>query len=152
MKYKFFHIPVIHSEAAETALNQFCDSHHVLKVDRQLIDCGTDSLWAVCISWSTNTGSLTANNTTGKRKPAIDYKEVLSEDDFAIYVQLRELRKHIAEQEGTAVYNIFTNEQLAKLVTGKIRTKADMSQIKGIGQAKMEKYADYFLKCLNEHL
>lgn len=40
----------------------------------------------------------------------IDYKDVLSERDFALYAQLRNLRKFLSEQEGVPTYALFTND------------------------------------------
>jgi hypothetical protein len=50
----------------------------------------------------------------------VDYKEVLNEADFAVFSRLRDLRKVIAEKEAVPAYAIFTNEQLAAMVTGKV--------------------------------
>ena len=52
--------------------------------------------------------------TKGKR---IDYRDVLSEADFAVFKRLREWRKQVAAAEGVPVYTVFTNEQLATIVT-----------------------------------
>ena len=50
--------------------------------------------------------------------PKIDYKEVLNEVDFAVFARLRDLRKVISDKEAIPAYSIFTNEQLAAMVTG----------------------------------
>jgi hypothetical protein len=50
----------------------------------------------------------------------VDYKEVMNEADFAVFSRLRDLRKVIAEKEAVPAYAIFTNEQLAAMVTGKV--------------------------------
>ena len=78
-------------------------------------------------------------------KSRIDYKEVLSPEDFELFSRLRELRKSIADVEGIPPYAVFTNEQLAEMARTKVKTKSDMSKINGIGDAKMKKYADRFL-------
>jgi superfamily II DNA helicase RecQ len=38
------------------------------------------------------------------------------------------------------VYAVFTNEQLAKMVTGGVVTKAALEKIDGVGEAKATKY------------
>ncbi len=43
-----------------------------------------------------------------------------------------------------------TNEQLGQIATNKPRTQTDLQQIAGIGQAKVEKYDDRFLKIICE--
>ena len=50
-------------------------------------------------------------------KQRVDYKEVLSPADFALFAKLRDWRKATAEQEGIPVYAVLTNEQLAAIAT-----------------------------------
>ena len=78
----------------------------------------------------------------------MDYREVLPPQDFAVFVKLRDLRKELAQAESVPVYLIFTNEQLAQMVQGKVETKAALEKIEGIGEARLEKYGPRFLDCL----
>lgn len=99
MRYKFFHVRVLVAEAEEQALNLFCTQHHVLQMDKQFVADGANSFWAICVSWSENNGSLVAaTQNPSSRKNKIDYKEVLNEADFAIYLRLRDLRKQVSER------------------------------------------------------
>jgi superfamily II DNA helicase RecQ len=81
--------------------------------------------------------------------PKVDYKEVLSSEDFAVFAKLRDLRKVISEKEAVPAYSIFTNEQLAAMVTGKVDTLAAMGTIPGVGAARIDKYGAAFLAALN---
>lgn len=150
MRYKFFYVRVLAADVEEEALNLFCAQHHILQVDRQFVADGANSFWAICVSWSENNASLAATQINITRKNKIDYKDVLSAAEFAIYLRLRDLRKQVSEREGVAIYNIFTNEQMAEMVQARVCSKASMGQINGIGTAKLEKYADEFLACLLE--
>ncbi len=80
--------------------------------------------------------------------PKVDYKEVLSAEDFAVFSKLRDLRKALAEKEAIPAYSIFTNEQLAAMVTGKVESQAALAKIEGIGAARIEKYGAAFLTVL----
>ncbi|OAI14086.1 MULTISPECIES: HRDC domain-containing protein [Methylomonas] len=145
MKYQFFRIPVADSAQAEAELNAFCAQHKVASIDKQFVAAGADSCWAFCIAYL----EKAALSDIGKPKPAkIDYREVLDEADFAIYARLRDLRKTLADQEGTPPYNIFTNEQLAAMVQQRIRSKSGILSLPGVGQGRVDKYADAFLACL----
>ena len=84
------------------------------------------------------------------KTPKIDYREVLSEKDFAKYVKLRDLRKKFAEKEGTPAFTIFTNEQLAELAKMDHPTLTKMETIPGIGKSRIEKYGKVFLQELNQ--
>ena len=85
-----------------------------------------------------------------KAKEAVDYRQVLSEEDFTRYARLRDLRKQLAEAEGVPAYTIFTNAQLAAMVTQRVSQASDMINIEGVGQAKRDKYGAAFLPILLE--
>ena len=104
MRHKFFHIPVLHAEQAENELNQFCGQHRIAHVEKQFVDQAENSFWAICVTWLQGEGGMPASPNGFSRKPKIDYKEVLSEDEFRLFSKLRDLRKTLAEQEGTPVY------------------------------------------------
>jgi superfamily II DNA helicase RecQ len=72
----------------------------------------------------------------------------LSEPDFAVYAQLREVRKRLAADEAVPVYAICTNRQLAEMAKNRVSTVADLKQIDGFGDAKTEKYGDPFLAAI----
>jgi superfamily II DNA helicase RecQ len=80
----------------------------------------------------------------------VDYKELLSASDFALFSQLRDYRKSLAESEGKPVYTFFTNEQLAAIVQKKANSKAALKSIDGIGDAKIEKYGEAILKIMQD--
>ena len=117
MRHKFFYIPVLHAAQAENELNQFCSQHRIAQVEKQFVNQAKNSYWAICVTWLQGDGAMPKPSNSTSRKPKVDYKEVLSEDEFRLFSQLRDLRKTLAEQEGTPVYNIFTNEQLAAMVS-----------------------------------
>jgi superfamily II DNA helicase RecQ len=60
------------------------------------------------------------------------------------------LRKALSEKEAIPAYSIFTNEQLAAMVTGKVDSLTSMSAIQGIGAARLEKYGKAFLALMAE--
>ncbi len=141
MKYAFFSINAFGGDAGHE-LNAFCSSRRILGVDKHFVQNGPDSYWAFCISYM----DQSAPSVQGKSK--IDYKDVLSEQDFTIYAELRTLRKAIAESNGVPAYAVFTNDQLATMVRDRITTRSDMAKIPGVGEAKVNKYADAFIQLL----
>jgi superfamily II DNA helicase RecQ len=146
MAFAFFTVPVRDSGEAEASLNGFLCSHKILTIDRRWVDDGANSFWSLCIDYlkSSSTGG---SRTLGLRNK-IDYKDVLKSDEFALYAKLRELRKQIAQAEAVPVYTIFTNEQLADMVRTKVTTRAALSKIEGVGDARIEKYGPRFLEVL----
>ena len=81
----------------------------------------------------------------------VDYREVLSPEQFALFVKLRALRQGIAKDEAVPVYMVFTNEQLAQMVRLETRSKADLDKIAGVGEARIQKYGERFLACAKQH-
>ena len=134
MRYKFYHIPAMSPDQAEAELNRFCTEHHVLQTEREFVADGSNSYWAICVMYSDNSGSLATSKDA--RKNRVDYKEILSTENFAIFSTLRDLRKQIADREGTPVYNVFTNDQLAEMVQQRITSKTALGTISGVGAAK----------------
>lgn len=80
----------------------------------------------------------------------IDYRAVLSPQEFIVYSKLRDERRAIAEAEGVPVYTVFSNAQLAEMVQRKVRTQQDLLAIEGVGQARVDRYAARILPHLVE--
>ncbi len=148
MAFKFFQIPIREFQAIEAELNAFLRGHRVLSVDRRWVDLGQDSFWSICVDYLD--GQAGAGLDARNKGRAKDYKEVLSPEDFTVFVRLRDLRKEVAQAEAVPVYTIFTNEQLAGMVQNRVRTKGDLETIAGVGDARIEKYGARFLACLSE--
>ena len=71
-------------------LNGFLRSHRVVAVEKQWCAEGADGYWNFCVEYLD--GSVVSDK-KNLPKSRIDYKEVLSEEDFSMYVKLRDLRK-----------------------------------------------------------
>lgn len=147
MSLHFFSIPALNGHQEQEAFNRFCATHSVLVVEHHLVQAGTASFWAVAVTL--RDGPKTEARTGMERGGAkIDYKEILSEADFAVFSTLRELRKETAQRDGVAVFTVFTNEQLAAMVTGRVTTLGALRGIEGIGESRAAKYGALFLESL----
>jgi superfamily II DNA helicase RecQ len=78
----------------------------------------------------------------------IDYRERFNPEEFAVFSRLREERKKWAAEEGTPVYVVFTNAQLAEMVTRRARSGAELRQIEGVGEARLQKYGARLVELL----
>ena len=124
MAFRFFCIPAVRSEAAETELNVFLRSQRVVEIKRRWIEQGSNSFWSFVVEYLESSAGSPAPFKTAPGKGRIDYREKFQPEDFAIFAKLRELRKLIAQEETVPVYTIFTNDQLAQMVETRTRTKA----------------------------
>lgn len=133
MLYKIFTVRLITGETKE--LNAFLKSHKILNVKEYFVDNGTDSFISFRVEY------IDKSEIDKSSKTKVDYKDILSKDDFSVYSDLRDIRKDLAEENGLPVYSIFTNEQLANIVKTKPKTKEKLKSISGIGESKIEKYS-----------
>jgi len=147
MALRFFAVPVNDSGAFEQDLNGFLASHKVVSIDRRLIDQGTNSFWAICVDYLSHAPGETNRNPNLSRN-RIDYKTVLPPEEFEVFSRLRQLRKDLAQLEAVPVYALFTNEQLAQMVQRRCHSRNDLAQIEGIGDSKIDKYAERLLPVL----
>ena len=154
MKLHFMTVPVFDSEQAEAELNRFLSSHRVLSISRELVTHEARCAWAICITYQDGQaggppkGAGSPAPSSGRRAPRVDYKEVLTSEQFQVFAQLRLLRKSLAEKDGVPVYNIFSNEQLAEMVVRQVCTLNQLEAIGGIGPARRQKYGQAFLERL----
>ncbi len=144
MKIHFFAIPALNPAESADELNQFCAGQKVIDLERQFVAAGSNSFWSICVCYQET------QHISKSRKGKVDYREVLNEQDFALFVTLRSLRKEQAEKEGVPPYALFTNEQLAEMIRGKVSTLQGLAEIKGVGEAKMEKYGRLFVDALGK--
>ena len=147
MGLRFFTIPIQGSAGPEGELNGFLSSHKVLAIERRWVDLGTNSFWAICVEYLNVSTIATSRDPTLSRN-RIDYKTILPQAEFDVFSQLRQLRKEMAQAEAVPVYALFTNEQLAQMVQRRCRTKSDLLGIEGVGEAKVEKYAERLIRIL----
>jgi len=152
LQYKFFIIPIKDLDAAEESFNRFLRTVRLLSTDRKFVENGENSFWALSVEYL---DSQKSEGSTGKgagRFKKIDYREILSPEDFALYAKLRDWRKSTGEKESVPLYTIFTNEQLAKMAQQKIKTLAELGALTGIGVARVDKYGSNILAVIQEQV
>ncbi len=150
LQYKFFIIPAANAEESESELNRFLGSVRVITIHREFIANGQNSYWAMAAEYLKDSSKESGAETAASGKKKVDYKEILSPEDFAVYSKLREWRKFAAAQENIPMYVILTNEQMAKIVEKRITTKAVLREIEGIGDARVKKYGEAVIGIMSE--
>ena len=138
MQLRFFTIPAVDSAAAEAELNALLAAGRVAGVERQFVAAGAASYWSVIVTLVDGPGPLPAGlKVRSERKT--DYRELLSEPDFAVFARLRALRKQVADAEAVPPYAVFTNEQLATMVRQRVTSAEALGQVEGVGPARVGK-------------
>lgn len=68
-----------------------------------------------------------------------------------LFEKLRTLRKQIADRDGVPPYVVFADNTLREMSDRLPTTRAQMLEIKGVGETKFEKYGSTFLDLLESH-
>ncbi len=149
MKIRVFRIPASGGGGAEEeAVNSFLEAERILSIDRQFVQDGANSAWALFISYEPGEGRPPPS----RRGRQVDYREVLSAEDFAVYAKLRSLRKTLAGGVGQPLYNLFNNEQLAEMVLRRVVSAQALGGIPGVGAGRVKKYGEDFLTLLRQEV
>ncbi len=148
MKLRFFRIP-LHGGEEEGELNRLLASERVAEFQKHLVtDAGTPC-WAIAVTLVSGEGEVRGRVSA---KAGVDYKALLPEDEFAVFAKLREARKQLSHAHGVATYTVATNQQLAEMVQGRVTSREAMARIRGVGEARMERYGDSLLAILGEEI
>ena len=147
MPYRVFSVPAAAPDEASQALNQFLASHRIVDIDKRFHADGDSVTWHFCVNYvskGTNDANASSKSTFG----GIDYKEVLSTEDFAVYSKLRDVRKAISQEKSIQLFTILTNKQMAELAKRRVKTLAEFRQVEGIGEKKAAAFGEQFLEAI----
>lgn len=96
--------------------------------------------------WSFSVSYVGGDALLPQKADKIDYKEVLTPEQFSVFCTLRERRKAIAKDESVPAYAIFTDKELAELAKLEELSVAAMQKVKGINSGRLEKFGDRMLR------
>ena len=147
LQIRTFVIPI--SDAGESAeeMNRFLRGHKVMEISHQLVNNEHGAMWCFCVKYIESAVFSPAAHFSGNK---IDYKQALSPEVFQIFSRLRELRKAIATEENIPAYAVFTDEELASLAKLPEITVQSMRSVKGVGDKKVERFAEKIITGLQE--
>lgn len=77
--------------------------------------------------------------------PAAQAGAGFSDEEQALFQQLRAVRKQLADQDGVPPFVIFSDATLRDMAARAPRTRAEMLNVNGVGQVKFAKYGEPFL-------
>ena len=146
MQIKIFNIPIGADESQTEEMNHFLRANKIIDVKKELAMFDGNSCWTFCITYmlASKPTELTNGKASGN-SPKVDYKEILSPEDFEKFSNFRKLRKQIADSEAVPAYAVFTDAELAELAKLSELTLVAMHNIPGIGKKKVDKYGNAFI-------
>lgn len=149
MQIKTFILPVSSENGELEDFNRFLRSVRILEVKKELVKVDCSIFWAVCVSYITihQSGSPVSSQ-FGKGK--IDYKDILSEEDFERFCNLRKIRKRLADDAAIPAFAVFTDAELVEISKIDKLTLSALKNIKGIGEKRIEKFGIQICGCAEE--
>lgn len=150
MPIRFFSISARSPDAnVQDDLNQFIAAHRIVTITKELVSEPEGAFWAIAVDYLPRGSAQAHPEKKRSNAKQVDFKEILEPADFALFAELREVRKQIATRESVPVYTIFTNQQLADIVTERVSSKASLAKVKGVGSSRVEKYGEEMLSCIH---
>ena len=83
---------------------------------------------------------------------AYSQKQITARYDKDLFARLRFLRKQIADKENIPPYVVFNDATLEEMAQFTPTTKAEMLDINGVGERKLERFGDAFMNLIQSHL
>ena len=87
-----------------------------------------------------------ARSTRSARDRRDAWRELLEEQDWPIFNELRDWRNKQAREEGIPPYVICTNRQLADIAHRRPESLSKLATVEGLGKAKLGRYGAALLK------
>ena len=145
MQIQTFTLPIFENKSQTEELNKFLRGHKIIDIENRFVENGEDSCWCFSIRYILgNNNESHAQKSLSSKPEKIDYKNELSEAAFTVFTKLREIRKQVAQQEAIPAYAVFTDAELAEISKLDYITSNKITEIRGIGAKRAEKYAHFF--------
>jgi ATP-dependent DNA helicase RecQ len=83
---------------------------------------------------------------------SVVHRRISDDPDKILFDKLKELRISLAQMQDVPPYIIFADTSLRQMAARRPTTKEEMLKITGVGEYKLKKYGDMFLKEIAEYL
>ena len=89
-----------------------------------------------------------------EERKALDHRQKIAKSgkfDVALFDKLRAVRRRIADEHGMPPYIIFSDKTLHEMSRRLPATASEMRQVSGVGDVKLERYGEAFMKEIRSH-
>ncbi len=128
----------------DSEFQNFIKDKNVISIRDYLIQTNNTPYLVLLVEYHLSDQAIQLKSTRRNSKNE-SWMKVLTESDMGLFNILREWRSEKSKNEGVPPYILFNNNQLAQIVKTRPQTKADLTKIEGIGNAKVEKYGQEIL-------
>ena len=126
-----------------SALERFLEHRDVVSVFEHFLTRDGEPMWAVMLGYRESPAGRPAVK-RGGAKP--DWRSGLSESDGQIFDLLRRWRNERAQKDGKPPYVLLTNKQIARVARSHPSSIAELRDVEGIGDARIESFGDELLE------
>ncbi len=144
MKIKLFTVPVTNVADFNDELNSFLSNNKIVELEKQLIQTSTGAYWCFFINYIEH---LSVRNMYDK-SVKVDYKNVLSVEEFKTFDRLRVIRLQISQADNVSAFVVATDAELAEVAKLAKIDLASLQKVKGFGVEKIKKYGKRILEGL----
>ncbi len=142
MSYKFFIISANNYQEKEKELNNFLQNSVVLAVKEEFTMLESLPVWMFCIEYISQNIESTASVVVREKT---DFKSILDEEEYSVFLKLKEIRKRIATEDAVPAYAVFTNEELVEISKMKSISLDKFRDNPLLNKKRVEKYGQYFV-------
>jgi superfamily II DNA helicase RecQ len=121
-------------------VQQFCLNKRIHRIETRFFSRNNQPFWTVAIHY----GVILEEDRKNAEVSQKDTSYGLDDQQKALLVRLKELRRETADKLGLPVYLIATNAHLAQMILQKCTTLESLKLVKGFGAARIEKYGKLF--------
>lgn len=147
MQIKIINVPLTDDGAMQAELNRVLAGSRVLEVEQRFFQNEKSGCWSFCVRYIPNAMPAAPHASSKER---VDYKQVLSEQEFAVFSALRDIRKQLAQQDAVPAYAVFTDEELAGIAKLPQVEANKLTQVHGIGEKKVQKYGKKMMEMYHD--
>lgn len=134
----------------DSELASFLANREITSFREHVVDVDGEPFLLCVVTWHEESPAAAqpASTTTQPARPMPQVLQGLTDEQRALYEMVRRWRAKKAHDEGAPPYVILTNRQLAEIVQARPNTRAGLGRIDGIGEKKLDRYADDLLALL----
>ena len=112
----------------------------IVDVKEHLVETDTGPVWALLVRYRPKSPGGARPN-----RKASEWRSQLAEGDVPLFEAMRSWRNQYAQDNGLPAYVVLTNLQAAAVATRRPANGSQLTEIDGIGDAKLASYGDEIL-------
>ena len=124
----------------------FSTSHRVERVFEHFFEHEGEPKWALLLTYRDLDPPRGRSETTSARR---DWRSLLDDDEKKLFDLIRRWRNDKAKADGRPPYVLLTNKQIYDVVRRRPKTTAELREVEGVGEARIDSFGAELLAMLD---